>query len=66
MTPLRLLLGVSIFAHMTFKISLQSRGEYSVIKLDARLTYYLDKWSFLQPLRAGMVQGRVGCAVDLR
>lgn len=27
---------------------------------------YLDEWSFLPPLRAGAVQGRVGGAVDLR
>lgn len=67
MTPLSRLLGVSILVtvHMTCKIRQPSRGEYSVIKLDARLNY-LDKRGFLQPLWAGMMQGRVRCAVELR
>lgn len=67
LNPLSRLLGVSILvaAHMACKISHQSRGEYSVIKLDARLNY-LDKWGFLQPLWAGTMLGRVGGTVDLR
>lgn len=50
---------------MTRKIRQRSQREYSVIELAARLNY-LDKWSFLQPLRAGPVLGRVGYAVELR
>lgn len=67
MMCLDLLLGVSILVavHMTCKISQQSRREYLVIELDAKLNY-LDERGFLQPLRAGMMHGRVGCAVDLR
>lgn len=50
---------------MTRKIRQQSQGEYLVIKLDGGLNY-LDKWSFLQPLWVAPIQGRVGCAVELR
>lgn len=59
--------GVSILVtvHMTCKISQQSHREYLVKKLDARLNY-LDKRGFLQPLWAAAMQGRVGCAVNLR
>lgn len=63
MTPLTA--SILVTAHMTCKISQQSRGEYSVITLDARLNY-LDKRGFLQPLWTGTMQCRVWCAVDLR
>lgn len=57
--------SILVAVHMTCKISQRSQREYSLIALDARLNY-LDQRGFLQPLRAGAVQGRVGRAVDLR
>lgn len=67
MFPFGLLLSGSILVtvHMVCEVSQESPREYLVIKLDARLNY-LDERGFLQSLWTGTMEGRVGCAVDLR